>query len=129
MTIQQPIRVKIIFFLSIVKCQNSAPLKIVTIPGDVSKILKYLFIVGFGLAFVLLSWLYVASSAGVFMWNWSKNQGAPQVIREYRWKMRNIDMDVDTLVRETFKLSEKPPEEFEKFKAAAITDLEERGLR
>ena len=92
-------------------------------------ILKYLFIVGFGLAFVLLSWLYVASSAGVFMWNWSKNQGAPQVIREYRWKMRNIDMDVDTLVRETFKLSEKPPEEFEKFKAAAITDLEERGLR
>jgi len=92
-------------------------------------VLKYLFIVGTSLPFVLLSWLYVAFSVGTILWNWSKNQGAPQAVREFRWMMRNMDMDFDTLIRESLKLHGKPPEEFEKLKADTIAHMQDLGLR
>lgn len=90
---------------------------------------KFLLLMLFGLPWILLSWLYVAMAVGMFLWRWSKTSGTPQVIKEYRWKLRNQDLDFDTLVRETMKVSDKSPSEFEQFKADAIADLEERGLR
>ena len=90
--------------------------------------LKYALFVGLGLPLVLLSWLYVAMSVGMLIWSWSKNQGAPQTVREYRWKMRNVDMDLDDLVRESMKAKGTPPEDFERAKADTLTHLQERGL-
>ena len=68
-------------------------------------------------------------AAGVFLWRWSKSSGTPQVIKEYRWRLRNQDLDFDNLVRETMKVSGKEPAEFEQFKADTIAELRERGLR
>ncbi|HSV68913.1 MAG TPA: hypothetical protein VLI72_02285 [Methylibium sp.] len=90
---------------------------------------KYLFLTLFGLPWTLLSWLYVAMAAGMFLWRWSKTSGTPQAIKEYRWKLRNQDLDFDTLLRETMKVSDKSPSEFDQFRADTIADLKARGLR
>ena len=76
-------------------------------------LLKYLLIVGFNLVFTLTSWLYVAGVVAMFVYSKSKDSGVPEPIRAYRWKLKNVDMSFDDMVREVMKLSEKPSEEFE----------------
>lgn len=88
-------------------------------------LLKYLLIVGFNLVSTLTSWLYVAGAVMMYVYSKSKDSGAPEAIRAYRWKLKNVDMSFDDMVREAMKLSDKPPEEFEQFRKdlrAAIDD-------
>ena len=80
------------------------------------KVWKFLFIVGIGLPFVLLSWAYVGYSAAVWLYQWTKNFGEPQAIKEYRWKMRNIDMTLDQIAKEMLKVSGDDTETFEQFR-------------
>lgn len=93
-----------------------------------SKIVKFFFIAGIGLASVLLSWLYVAMFLGTFAYKRMKDAGAPQVIREFRWKLRNADLSFDQLVRELMKVLEKDPANFEKFRDDLVQDLKNQGL-
>lgn len=79
-------------------------------------LLKYLLIVGLNLVFTLASWLYVAGVVVMYVYGKSKDSGAPEAIRAYRWKLKNVDMSFDDMVREAMKLSDKPPEEFEQFR-------------
>ena len=102
-------------------------------PGDLSrsttsKILKYLLVVGIGLPFVLLSWLNVGLAIATILYRRAKDSGAPQAVREFRWKLRNTDLTFDQLVRESMKAVEADPSKFEEFRAAMVTELEERGL-
>lgn len=60
--------------------------------SPLSSVLKFLLVVGLGLPFVLLSWVYVAFFVGTFMYRRTKDSGAPQVVREFRWKLKNVDM-------------------------------------
>jgi hypothetical protein len=101
--------------------------------GDLSrsttlKILKYLLVVGIGLPFVLLSWLNVGLAIATILYRRAKDSGAPQAVREFRWKLRNTDLTFDQLVRESMKAVEADPSKFEEFRAAMVTELEERGL-
>jgi hypothetical protein len=92
-------------------------------------LLKYLLIVGFNLVFTLASWLYVAGAVVMYIYAKSKDSGAPEAIRAYRWKLKNIDMSFDDMIREAMKLSEKNPEEFEQFRKdmrAAMDDQMDR---
>lgn len=79
-------------------------------------LLKYLLIVGLNLVFTLASWLYVAGVAVMYVYGKSKDAGAPEAIRAYRWKLKNVEMSFDDMAREIMKLSDKPPEEFEQFR-------------
>jgi len=88
--------------------------------------LKYLLIVGFNLVFTLTSWLYVAAAVAMFVYSKSKDSGVPEPIRAYRWKLKNVDMSFDDMVREVMKLSEKPPEEFEQFRADMRTAIDDQ---
>ena len=102
-------------------------------PGDLSrsttsKILKYLLGVGIGLPFVLLSWLNVGLAIATILYRRAKDSGAPQAVREFRWKLRNTDLTFDQLVRESMKAVEADPSKFEEFRATMVTELEERGL-
>ena len=102
-------------------------------PGDLSrsttsKILKYLLVVGIGLPFVLLSWLNVGLAIATILYRRAKDSGAPQAVREFRWKLRNTDLTFDQLVRESMKAVEADLSKFEEFRAAMVTELEERGL-
>lgn len=97
--------------------------------STVSKILRYLLIVGISLPFVLLSWLNVALAIATIIYRRAKDSGAPQAVREFRWKMKNADLTFDQLVKEMMKISEDDPSKFfEEFRTTIVNELEERGL-
>lgn len=50
-----------------------------------------------GLLGVLLSWVSVAWYVGSFLYFRAKDAGAPQAIREFRWKLRNQDMSKEQI--------------------------------
>lgn len=63
------------------------------------KFVKFSFLQFLGLLFVLTSWLSVLSTIGQIIYRMSKDSGAPQKIKEFRWKMKNMDMTFDQVVR------------------------------
>lgn len=97
--------------------------------GLLRKIFKFLFLYGTGLPFVLGGWFYVLYVIGIIIYRKSKDAGSPQVVREFRWKLRNTDMSFDQLVKELVKVGELEPFEFERVKAELIAEMKERGLR
>lgn len=96
--------------------------------STVSKVLRYLLIVGISLPFVLFSWLNVALAIATIIYRRAKDSGAPQAVREFRWKMKNADLTFDQLVKEMMKISEDDPSKFEEFRTTIVNELEERGL-
>lgn len=89
---------------------------------------KYLLVVGIGLPTVLLSWLNVAWYIGVFVFWRVKDSGAPQVVREFRWKMRNADLTFDQMMKELMKVSDEDPATFDTFRENYVRDMRARGL-
>lgn len=49
--------------------------------------------------FLFLSWLYVAIVALMYAYNLKKDTGAPQLVKEFRWKLRNMDLSFDELIK------------------------------
>ncbi len=96
--------------------------------SNLSRVFKFIFIAGIGLLSVLLSWLYVALFVGAFIYRRVKDAGAPQAIREFRWKMRNIDMSFDQLIKEIMKISDEDPANFETIRENTLQELKNRGL-
>ena len=93
------------------------------------KVGKFLLLAAISLPFVLLSWLQVLVIVGTILYEKSKDSGAPAAVREFRWKMRNIDMSFDDIVRESLKVTGTPAEQFEEQRAATIAELVAKGLR
>jgi hypothetical protein len=93
-----------------------------------SKVLRYFLVVGICLPFILLSWLNVALAIATILYRRAKDSGAPQAIREFRWKLRNAELTFDQLVRESMKVAEEDPSKFEEFRASMVRELDERGL-
>jgi hypothetical protein len=93
-----------------------------------SKTVKFIFISGIGLISALLSWLYVAMFLGAFIYKRMKDAGAPQAVREFRWKLRNADLSFDQLAKELMKVLEHDPANFEKFREDLVQDLKNQGL-
>jgi hypothetical protein len=92
------------------------------------KLFKFLFIVGIGLPAILLSWLYVAWFVGTVVYKHTKDAGAPQAVRELRWKMKNTDMSFDQIVCEMMKVSEEDPATFEKVRYDLVQEMTDRGF-
>lgn len=88
------------------------------------KVIKFIFIAFLGLLSVLLSWLYVVWVIGTYIYRRSKDSGVPEVIKNFRWKMRNVDMTRDQIILELFKTTERDMSEFEDFKENYISELE-----
>lgn len=93
-----------------------------------SKIIKFLFIVGIGLSFVLFSWLHVAMIIGTFIYQRARDSGAPQAVREFRWKLKNIDMSFDQIVKELMKISDQDASTFETVRDELHKELKDRGV-
>lgn len=91
-------------------------------------VLKYLLITGLGLPFILLSWLYVVWCAGCVFYSKVKDSGAPQTIKEYRWKMRNIEMSFDQIIKEMMKVAGEDLDDFDSYRLNWINDMKDRGL-
>lgn len=85
-------------------------------------------IYGFSLPWVLTSWLYVLLVGAQVAYKLAKDRGAPQAVREFRWRLRNVDLSFDDLVRELMKLAGENPENFESFRDQIRSEVRERGL-
>ena len=57
-----------------------------------------------------------------------KDSGAPQVVREFRWKMRNADLTFDQMMKELMKVSDEDPATFDTFRENYVRDMRARGL-
>lgn len=95
----------------------------------IRKILKFSLIVGMSAPFLLLSWVYVAFWVGSQGYRLIQDRGAPSAVREFRWKLRNMDLSFDQLVRELMKITDEDPNSFESYKSKVVAELTERGLR
>lgn len=90
---------------------------------------KFLLIAVIGLPFVLLSWGQVLIYIGTVIYQKSKDAGVPQSVKEFRWRMRNVDMSFDEIIKEMLKLNRKDLSEFDSTKEAVIAEMREAGLK
>lgn len=95
----------------------------------ISRVFKYLFVVGMGLPFIFLSWATVFFSVAFFLYSRMKDSGAPEYVRTFRWKMRNIDMSFDEILKELMKVEGRDPATFEQYRQEQLDRLVEIGLR
>ena len=63
------------------------------------KLSKSLIIFSLGFVGVLFSWLSVVFFIGSFIYSHLKDAGAPQEIKEFRWRMRNMDLTFDDVAQ------------------------------
>jgi uncharacterized protein (DUF1786 family) len=69
----------------------------------------------------------VALAVGTIIYRKSKDSGAPQAVREFRWKLKNTDLTFDQLVKELMKVSDQDPSDFERVRSQMLQELKERG--
>lgn len=93
------------------------------------KIMKYLFVIGIAFAFIFLSWAYIIVTIVLIIYKFFKDFGAPQTIREFRWKLKNSNLTFEQLIKELMKVSEVDESKYDEFANEVITNLQERGLR
>ncbi|MFA6189331.1 MAG: hypothetical protein WC680_08635 [Sulfuricurvum sp.] len=93
------------------------------------KIMKYLFVIGIAFAFIFLSWAYIIVTIVLIIYKFFKDFGAPQTIREFRWKLKNSNLTFEQLMKELMKVSEVDESKYDEFTNEVITNLQERGLR
>lgn len=86
-----------------------------------------LFVVS-GLVGALFSWVTVAVQIGSFMYARMKDSGAPQTIKDYRWKMKNREMSFDEIVVEIMKITDQPSESFTDVREQMLQELAGRGV-
>lgn len=67
-------------------------------------ILKHVAVMVVSLILIVFSWLYVAVSLFTIFYSFKKDLGVPQAIKEYRWKLRNVDMSFDEIIKAIVKL-------------------------
>ncbi len=78
--------------------------------GKVWPAFKFLLFCVFGLATVAAGWISVAISACLFLYVRWLSLGMPVAMREYWWKMKNLDMSSDRVVSEMMKSQGIDPE-------------------
>lgn len=93
------------------------------------KILKLLIIQIFNFAMIFLSWLFVLYFAFMVVRNFYNKIGMPQAIKDYQWKMRNMDLSIDNIIKLDMAARDISMNNFEEFKANILEDLHNRGFR
>lgn len=93
-----------------------------------AKVFRFMLIAGFGFFWLFLSWLYVLIWIGAFIYRTSKDFGAPQSVKEVRWRMRNTEMTFDQLVRGMMIVGGEDESNFEFRRGEILKDMRERGL-
>jgi hypothetical protein len=91
-------------------------------------VLKFLLITLVGAPFIFLSWVYVLFVLGAMFFVWEKNAGKPEVVRQYQWKMKNIDMTFDDIIRASMKASDTDPSKFEEVRQSILDEIAENAV-
>lgn len=89
------------------------------------KIFLFILLSLFGLALVLTSWFYVGLSLIMYLYAKSKDYGVPEKIKNYRWKLKNLDMPVEKILQEIYNHDEHSETSFEEFKKFSLKEIED----
>jgi hypothetical protein len=76
--------------------------------------------------FVLLSWVNVLFAVGALVFRFSKDYGAPQNVKDFRWKIKNYDLTFDEIILEIIKLRGLNVSDFERIRVEVLEFIEER---
>lgn len=86
--------------------------------------LKFLVIAALGVPFVFFSWLYVLVALVLAYFLWEKSSGKPDSVRELQWKMKNLDMSFDDIIKASMKATSTDPDMFDQVKAEMLEQME-----
>lgn len=75
-------------------------------------IIKHSLIAVFGLVLIIFSWGYVLLVGGMFVYTFMKDIGVPQSVKEWRWKLKNLDMSFDEIIKEVVRMEGLDDSEF-----------------
>lgn len=89
-------------------------------------ILKFLIVAVWLGLFVFLSWINVFIFLLMLLYRAHQDYGVPKEIKEFRWKLRNLDMSFDELVIELMKIKGIDIESFEEAKEELIDFVNSR---
>lgn len=78
--------------------------------------LMYLALMFFNLITTLGSWMYVGLAVVMWLYRLSKDSGVPQNVKEYRWKMKNLDLSFDDILRLVMETTPNMTMTFEQFR-------------
>ena len=84
-------------------------------PPKYKMIFKYVFLRLFNLCFIFLSWFYLFYLFVNTIFNRYKRDGEPEVMKTFRWRMRNQDLTYDQILVELYK-TELTDQSYDEFK-------------
>lgn len=73
-------------------------------PHIFKTIMKYIFIVSLKLLFIFFSWVYLFYVFVNTMFNRYKQDGEPEVMKTFRWRMRNSNLSYEQILQELYKI-------------------------
>lgn len=77
-----------------------------------------------GLIFILFSWFYVLLVGGWYIYQLLSSLTAPPEIKRLRWKMRNLDMSFDEILREQMIAQNMDLAYFDEYKQNYIAEMQ-----
>ena len=93
------------------------------------KILRFAAITLVGLLSTLTSWVYVILALGFFAYSKSKDIGAPEAVKAFRWRMRNMDLPRDQIIQEMMRVAGQDSSQFQQVQEELLQGMRERGLK
>ncbi len=90
-------------------------------------VIKFLTIAFFGFLCIFLSWFQVVFFVGMFAYKFFQDIGAPQAVRDFRWRLKNVNMTMNQVIEEFMKVEEVKLD-FENYKSNIIEDMKQRNL-
>jgi hypothetical protein len=85
-------------------------------PHIFKMIMKYIFIILVNLLLIFLSWVYLFYVFVNTMFNRYKRDGEPEVMKTFRWRMRNSNLSYEQILQELYKI-ELTNNSFDDFKS------------
>jgi hypothetical protein len=67
-------------------------------PKRIKMTIKYLFIIMFNFCFIFLSWITLFYIFLMMAFNKFKRDGEPEVVKNLRWKLRNLDLSYEQIL-------------------------------
>jgi hypothetical protein len=88
---------------------------------------KYFFVIALQIPTIFLSWLNVFLVALLTAYKLYKDAGAPNSVKDFRWKIRNIEMSFDEMVQALLEARGLKSEDFQTLRAEIIRTVKERN--
>lgn len=77
------------------------------------------------LILIFLSWLYVVYLLAIHLYHFSQFWGMPNDVKEFKWKIRNLELSFDQMAELTYIYSKPKDTTFEEFKSSIVENMKE----